>query len=89
MLSFLILLSPFIFFGYLWWRMSKRAGGGLPGALGVGRAKAKIFDEERPKTTFADVAGYEGPKREIREVVDFFSTPSATRAPEPWRRAEC
>ena len=74
-LSFLILLSPFIFFGYLWWRMSKRAGGGLPGALGVGRAKAKIFDEERPKTTFADVAGYEGPKREIREVVDFLQHP--------------
>jgi cell division protease FtsH len=71
-LSWLILLSPFIIFGYIWWRMSKR---GLQGALGVGRSKAKVFDEERPKTTFADVAGYEGAKLEIREVVDFLQHP--------------
>ena len=34
----------------------------VTGALGVGRSKAKVFDEESPKTTFADVAGYEGAK---------------------------
>ena len=34
-----------------------------------------MFDEERPKTTFADVAGYEGAKVEIREVVDFLQRP--------------
>ena len=73
-LSWLILLSPFLLFGYIWFRMSKRSGG-LQGALGVGRSKAKIFDEERPKTTFADVAGYEGAKLEIREVVDFLQRP--------------
>ncbi|MGA7835752.1 MAG: ATP-dependent zinc metalloprotease FtsH [Acidimicrobiales bacterium] len=72
-LSWIILLSPFLIFGYIWWRMSK--GGGLQGAIGVGRSKAKVFDEERPKTTFADVAGYEGPKLEIREVVDFLQRP--------------
>ncbi len=38
-------------------------------------SKAKVFDEERPKTTFADVAGYEGAKLEIREVVDFLQHP--------------
>ncbi len=69
-LSWLILLSPFLVVGYIWWRMS-RGSGGLQGALGVGRSRAKVFDEERPKTTFADVAGYEGAKLEIREVVDF------------------
>jgi cell division protease FtsH len=74
-LSWLILLSPFILFGYIWWRMSKGAGGRLQGALGVGRSKAKVFDEERPNTTFADVAGYEGAKLEIREVVDFLQRP--------------
>src|ERR1035437_3153790 len=74
-LSWLILLLPFIFIGYLWWRISKGAAGGLQGALGVGRSKAKVFDEERPKTTFADVAGYEGAKFEIREVVDFLQHP--------------
>ncbi len=71
-LSWIILLSPFLIFGYIWWRMSK---GSLQGALGVGRSKAKVFDEERPKTTFADVAGYEGAKLEIREVVDFLQRP--------------
>ncbi len=73
-LSWLILLSPFLVFGYIWWRMS-RGSGGLQGALGVGRSKAKVFDEERPTTTFEDVAGYEGAKLEIREVVDFLRRP--------------
>jgi hypothetical protein len=34
----------------------------------VGRSRAKVFDAERPATTFADVAGYEGAKAEIAEV---------------------
>ena len=74
-LSWLILLLPFIILGYLWWRLSKGAGGRMQGALGVGRSKAKVFDEERPKTNFSDVAGYEGAKFEIREVVDFLRNP--------------
>jgi cell division protease FtsH len=74
-LSWLILLLPFLVFGYIWWRLSKGAAGRMTGVLGVGRSKAKVFDEERPKTTFADVAGYEGAKLEIREVVDFLQRP--------------
>ena len=74
-LSWLILLLPFLVLGYLWWRLSKGAASQLQGAMGVGRSKAKVFDEERPKTTFADVAGYEGAKVEIREVVDFLRHP--------------
>ena len=74
-LSWLILLLPFIVLGYLWWRLSKGAVGRLQGALGVGHSKAKVFDEERSKTTFADVAGYDGVKLEIREVVDFLQRP--------------
>ena len=49
--------------------------GNCKGVLGVGRSRAKIFDEERPSTTFADVAGYDGAKSEISEVVDFLRTP--------------
>ncbi len=74
-LTWLILLLPFIVLGYFWWRLSKGAAGRLQGAFGVGQSKAKVFDEERPKTTFADVAGYEGAKLEIREVVDFLQQP--------------
>ena len=80
-LSWLILLLPFLVLGWLWWRMSKGTAGRLQGALGVGKSKARVFDEERPQTTFADVAGYEGAKAEIVEVVDFL------RQPERYRRA--
>ena len=74
-LSWVFLFLPFLVLGYLWWRLSKGAMGRMQGALGVGRSNAKVFDEERPKTTFADVAGYEGVKVEIREVVDFLQQP--------------
>jgi cell division protease FtsH len=75
-LSWLILLLPFLVIGYIWFRVSRNAagGGGIQGALGVGRSRAKVFDEERPSTTFDDVAGYDGAKLEIREVVDFLQT---------------
>ncbi len=45
-LTWLILLLPFVIFGYLWWRLS-RGGGRMQGAFGVGRSKAKVFEEER------------------------------------------
>jgi cell division protease FtsH len=73
-LEWIILLLPFLIFGWLWYRMSKGAGG-MQGVLGAGRSKAQVFDEERPETTFADVAGYEGAKQEIKEVVDFLQEP--------------
>ena len=72
---------PILLFVWLFRRISRGAAGGLQGALGVGRSRAKVFDEERPSTTFADVAGYEGAKSEIAEVVDFL------RQPERYTRA--
>jgi cell division protease FtsH len=76
-LSWLIILLPLIFFGYLWFRLSRNAarGGGLQGIMGVGRSRAKVFDAEQPTTRFSDVAGYDGVKREISEVVDFLKEP--------------
>src|ERR1035437_3525784 len=66
---------------WLFRRISKGGAGGLQGIMGVGRSRAKVFDEERPKTKFSDVAGYEGAKSEIAEVVDFL------RKPERYTRA--
>jgi cell division protease FtsH len=66
---------PILIFVWLFRRISRGAAGGLQGALGVGRSRAKIFDEEQPKTKFSDVAGYEGAKAEISEVVDFLKMP--------------
>ncbi len=62
---------------YLW--MSRRAQGQMGSVMNVGRSKAKMYTTERPKTTFADVAGYTGVKTEIREVVDFLKTPQRFR----------
>jgi cell division protease FtsH len=66
---------PILLFVWFFRRLSRGAAGGLQGAFGVGRSRAKVFDEERPSTTFADVAGYEGAKSEIAEVVDFLRQP--------------
>jgi cell division protease FtsH len=80
-LGWLILLVPILLVVWFWVRLSRGAGGQLQGVLGVGRSRAKVFDMERPDTTFADVAGYEGAKEEISEVVDFL------RRPERYSRA--
>ena len=75
-LIFLITFGlPIVFFIWLFRRISKGAAGGLQGIMGVGKSRAKVFDEEQPSTTFADVAGYEGAKSEIAEVVDFLKKP--------------
>ncbi|MGW6196921.1 ATP-dependent zinc metalloprotease FtsH [Kribbella sp. NPDC055110] len=52
----------------------------LAGLGGIGRSRGKLFDTERPSTTFADVAGYEGAKREVTEVVDFLKHPDRYRS---------
>ena len=52
----------------------KMGGGGGPGGqiFSIGKSKAKLFDEkEKIQTTFKDVAGLEGAKEEVQEVVDF------------------
>jgi cell division protease FtsH len=71
LLSFLPILLFVGYFVYIGRMARKGALGGGLGAMGVGRSKAKVIDADRPTTTFADVAGYEGVKRDISEVVDF------------------
>jgi cell division protease FtsH len=73
--SSLAVWLPWIIYGAIFlliivW-MSRRAQGQMSGIMSIGRSKAKVYTTERPRTTFADVAGYEGVKLEIREVVDF------------------
>jgi cell division protease FtsH len=72
-------LLPFLFpvlviIGLMMW-MSRRAQGQMTGLMSIGRSRAKVYTTERPQTTFNDVAGYEGVKQEIREVVDFLRSP--------------
>ena len=66
---------PFLLIiGFLVW-MNRRAQSQMGGIMSIGRSRAKTYSTERPGTTFADVAGYEGVKQEIREVVDFLKMP--------------
>jgi len=74
-LYWLILLAPLIFVIWLFRRMSRGGAGAFQGALGVGRSRAKVFDAERPNTKFGDVAGYDGAKQEISEIIDFLRNP--------------
>jgi cell division protease FtsH len=75
LLDWLITLLPIALIIWFWVRLSRAGSAGMQGVLGVGRSRAKVFDEERPSTTFNDVAGYDGAKKEISEVVDFLRNP--------------
>jgi cell division protease FtsH len=73
--SLIPLLLPFVLIiGFLIW-MQRRAQGQMGNVMSIGRSRAKAYTTDRPSTTFADVAGYEGVKQEIKEVVDFLRMP--------------
>ncbi|MGH9213155.1 MAG: ATP-dependent zinc metalloprotease FtsH [Acidimicrobiales bacterium] len=73
--AILPLLIPIAFFLGIFWLMQRRAQNQMGGIMSIGRSRAKTYSTERPGTTFADVAGYDGVKQEIREVVDFLRHP--------------
>ncbi len=77
----IFVVLPFAVIFYVFRRMARTTGSSLQGVMGVGRSRAKVFDAERPTTRFTDVAGYDGVKAEISEVVDFL------RSPERYQRA--
>ena len=77
----LLTLLPFALIIGIWIfimrRMSSGAGGGAGGQIfNIGKSKAKLFDEKADvKTSFKDIAGLEGAKEEIQEIVDFLKNP--------------
>ena len=73
-LPFILLIGVWLFF------MKRMSGGGGAGGGGqifnIGKSKAKLFDNDtKVKTTFENVAGLEGAKEEVQEIVDFLKNP--------------
>lgn len=73
-LPFILIIGIWIF---LMRRMSGGSGGGAGGQIfNIGKSKAKLFDEKTDtRTSFKDVAGLEGAKEEVEEIVDFLRNP--------------
>lgn len=65
----LLLIAVWVFF------MRQMQGGGGRGAMSFGRSRARLLGEDQVKVTFADVAGVEEAKEEVKELVDFLKDP--------------
>lgn len=77
------LISPLItvvLIGLLWYFMFRQAQGVNNQAMSFGRSRARLASESKVKVTFADVAGVDEAKEELREVVDFLKNPKKFQA---------
>ena len=73
MLPFIVIIAIWIF---IMRRMSAGGGGAGGQIFNIGKSKAKLFDaNSQVKITFKDVAGLEGAKEEVQEIVDFLKNP--------------
>jgi cell division protease FtsH len=73
------LLPTLLFFGVFMWLSRRAFAGGGAGFGGLLRRRSLVADADRPRTRFADVAGYDGVKREVKEVVDYLQHPDRYR----------
>ncbi len=70
-------ILPAVIFFALWGVLMKRMGGGAGGFLEVGKSKAKVYMEKQTGVSFADVAGVDEAKDELKEIVEFLKNPQA------------
>ncbi|MFD2170250.1 ATP-dependent zinc metalloprotease FtsH [Tumebacillus lipolyticus] len=73
--SFLTTIVPFIVIFVLFFFMMNQAQGGGSKVMNFGKSRAKLYNEEKKKVTFEDVAGADEEKNELVEVVDFLKDP--------------
>ena len=74
--SLLIFGLPILLFVGLMWFFGRNMSRGQQNIFSFGRSRAKMYDAERPRVTFSDVAGEEEAKHELTEVVDFLRNPA-------------
>ncbi|HLX57540.1 MAG TPA: ATP-dependent metallopeptidase FtsH/Yme1/Tma family protein, partial [Ktedonobacteraceae bacterium] len=74
-LTILINLLPWLVIGVFFFFIIRRATQGQQNIFSFGKSKAKVVLEDRPSTTFADVAGVDEAKNDLVEVVEFLKTP--------------
>lgn len=76
LLVHLLNLLPWIVLFAIWiYVLRQQAGGGKGGAFSFGRSRARLLNADQVKVTFADVAGCEEAKEEVKELVDFLKDP--------------
>jgi cell division protease FtsH len=80
LLGYIVNFVPFIIMGLLLVFIVRQAQSGGSQALSFGRSRAKLLSENRPKVTFADVAGVDEAKEELGEVVEFLKYPKKFQA---------
>ena len=74
-LGILNYVLPWVFLIGLFWFIGRRATQGQQNIFSFGKSKAKMVLEDRPSTTFADVAGVDEAKNDLVEIVEFLKTP--------------
>jgi len=77
LIIFAMPLLLFLFFGYIFYQRMQTQGQGM---FSIGQSQARLQDSSKKRTTFEEVAGMEGAKTELREIIEFLKSPDRFQA---------